>query len=412
MISEINKYKGQLGARLERDPKGIYLFWKARVAFYAVLKSMGVSAGDEVILPAYTCVVVPNAILYLGAEPIYVDIDPDTYNMDISRLREAITDRTKVIVCQNTYGLAPELDEIISIANELGLYTVEDSAHGMGGRYKGRPNGLVADATFFSTQWNKAFSTGIGGFAVANSKQLQRKLAVIENEASRPSFWDVTNLRVLYFVRKYLINNLTYYWLIKVYRFLSSHNLIVGSSNGKEISSIQQPKKYLQSFSALQAKKGIENLAKLDLALLERREAAEKYATFFRERSKGFVDPGRFKEHTFLKYPILVKDRDLFMSLAESAQVQIGDWFKSPLHPVEKNLQLWGFKPEKFPVATRVAKHVVNLSTELNQVSRTLKFLEANIHLVESSMADINDVTIEILEKAAEPELFVVDENH
>ncbi|NMC27277.1 MAG: hypothetical protein GYA42_03935, partial [Syntrophomonadaceae bacterium] len=89
------EYRGRLAQYLECDPADIFLYWKGRVALYAILKAMGIGAGDEVILQAYTCVVVANAIIYLGATPVYVDIDPATYNLNIDLLEDKITDRTK-----------------------------------------------------------------------------------------------------------------------------------------------------------------------------------------------------------------------------------------------------------------------------------------------------------------------------
>lgn len=377
-MSPINQYKRQLGIWLEREPDEVFLFWKARVAFYAILKAMDVGAGDEVILPAYTCVVVPNAVLYLGATPIYVDIDPDTYNLDVSKLEDAITEKTKVIVCQNTYGLAPDLNAITAIARQRGIYTVEDSAHGMGGRYQGKPNGLMTDAAFFSTQWNKAFSTGIGGFAVANSPEIKTELKRLESEATTPSFLNVTNLQLLYWVRQYLVIDFTYYSFVGVYRFLSKHNLVIGSSNGEEITSIQQPAGYFKSFSWVQARKGIKTLLKLDDILENRKQAASEYSKLLASYGKKIQDT-REHEHSYLQYPVLVSNRSEFVKLAVSERVPVGDWFNSPLHPVQENLASWGLDRANFPVSDYVSKHVVNLSTELSKVPRTLEFIKTNI---------------------------------
>ena len=102
----------------------LFFYWKGRVALYALLKAMGVGEGDEVIVQGYTCVVVANAIIYLGAKPIYADIDINTFNMNIDSLKSKITERTKVIICQNTYGLSSNLEIIEEIAKEMG-YTVQ-----------------------------------------------------------------------------------------------------------------------------------------------------------------------------------------------------------------------------------------------------------------------------------------------
>ena len=81
------KYKKAIAAILKCNPANIFLYWKGRVALYAILKAMGVKDGDEVIIPAFTCVVVPNAILYLGAKPVYVDISIEDYNTDAKKAK-------------------------------------------------------------------------------------------------------------------------------------------------------------------------------------------------------------------------------------------------------------------------------------------------------------------------------------
>ena len=158
--------KEQLAGYLSTNPNSVFLFWKGRVGLYAILKSLGIKDGDEIILPAFTCVVAVNPITYLGAKPVYVDIDPMTYNMDVSMIERKVTGKTKAILAQNTFGLAADLDGIFEVANRYKLGVIEDCAHGVGGFHKGKPNGTIADASFFSSQWNKPFSTGLGGYAI------------------------------------------------------------------------------------------------------------------------------------------------------------------------------------------------------------------------------------------------------
>lgn len=105
-----------------------FYFFKGRIALYAILKAMGVKAGDEVIIPGFTCVVVPNAVLYLGAKPVYVDIEAHTYNINTKRIEEKITEKTKAIIAQHTFGIPAEMDKILEIAKKHNLYVVEDSS--------------------------------------------------------------------------------------------------------------------------------------------------------------------------------------------------------------------------------------------------------------------------------------------
>ena len=127
------QYRKDINNYLKCGEDNIYFYWKGRVALYALLKAMGVGPGDEVIVQGYTCVVVANSIIYLGAKPVYVDIDLSTYNMNIEQMKEKITDKTKVIICQNTYGLSSNLEVLEQIAKEKGISTLEDCTHGFGG---------------------------------------------------------------------------------------------------------------------------------------------------------------------------------------------------------------------------------------------------------------------------------------
>ncbi|MEO8086120.1 MAG: aminotransferase class I/II-fold pyridoxal phosphate-dependent enzyme, partial [Bacteroidota bacterium] len=134
-------FRTSIAAHLLVSPENIFLYWKGRVGLYALLKSMNVGKGDEVIIPAFTCIVVPNAILYLGAKPVYVDIDNRTYNINVDLIEEKITPRTKVIIAQNTFGLPPDIETILKIGQKNNLRVLEDCTHGFGGHTGGLPNG-------------------------------------------------------------------------------------------------------------------------------------------------------------------------------------------------------------------------------------------------------------------------------
>src|SRR5699024_8810178 len=90
------------------DGANVSLFWKGRVGLYAVLEAWGIDQGDEVIIPGFTCVVVSNAVLYLGAKPVYVDIEQKTLNTTLDRIKALRTPNTKAVICQNTFGLSSE----------------------------------------------------------------------------------------------------------------------------------------------------------------------------------------------------------------------------------------------------------------------------------------------------------------
>lgn len=375
------EFKNQLSHTLKNS--NIYMYWKGRVALYALLKAMGVGDGDEVIIPAYTCVVVPNAILYLGAKPVYVDINHETYNSDPINFKGAITNKTKVIILQNTYGLSSNLEEIIYLAKQNNLFTIEDCTHGFGGEYNGHPNGTYCDSAFYSTQWNKPFSTGIGGFALVNNLKLIEQLEVVNLDLLTPSLRETASLRIQLIARKYLLNNATYWIALKLYRFLSANSVILGSSSGEEINTTRLPKNYFKSMSKTQSNAGIKALRQLEKTISRRKENGHKYTVFLKQNKKQYVAPALHTNHSFLKYPLLVTNRKKFLVLAEKNNIMLGDWFTSPIHPVKQNLQEWMFEPKNYPVATKIASKVVNLPTDINpkELKRVLNFLSD--HLIE-----------------------------
>ena len=381
-MSEI-KYKEAIASVLKCNPENIFLYWKGRVALYALLKAMGIKDGDEIVLPALTCVVVPNAIKYLNAKPVYIDICPGNYNMNINKLEEAITDKTKVIICQNTFGLSSNIEQIIDIAKRHNIYTIEDCTHGFGGYYNGRPNGSFCDAAFYSSQWNKPFSTGIGGFSVVNNNELLEKVKNLEGRKVKPNSMNKAFLFFLLIFRKYFVNNFPQQTLINFYRFLSRHNLVLGSSQGIELTGTEIPENYFKDISYIQVKTGIKQLEKLESINKMRRKNAVDYTLFLESKKKTYVNENLFGNHLFLKYPLLVKDRELFFKLALKEKIILGDWFISPIHPVKENFDKWDLSIDLFPNAKRISKKIVNLPTDIDDNRKVVDFLNKNLDLIE-----------------------------
>jgi perosamine synthetase len=376
MLNYEEKYKTAIASYLEAEKEDIFLYWKGRVALYALLKAINVKEEDEVILPAFTCVVVPNAIKYCGAIPVYIDINSTTYNVDIDKIEAKITPRTKVILCQNTFGLSSNVEELVTLAKKYNLYTIEDCTHGFGGTYNGKPNGTFCDAAFFSTQWNKPFSTGIGGFAYVKDEKLKNRLLRVNAELHKANTRDNFSLSLLYFIREHILTDSLYWQMLKIYRWLSKYNLVLGSSSGKELVSAQMPPNYFKEISKFQIKKGYLAMSNFSKSLQIRKENAHIYTSYLKKNGKIYVNEAFFDNHAFLKYPLLVKDKTEVMSLAEKMKIPLGEWFCSPLHPVKENLERWDMNTELFPQACQVASQIVNLPTDIQYIDKILVFLE------------------------------------
>ncbi|MCE1252186.1 MAG: DegT/DnrJ/EryC1/StrS family aminotransferase [Anaerolineae bacterium] len=140
------------------------------VTLEIALRAAGVKAGDEVIIPAYTYVATATAPLMVGAIPVFVDIDPETYNMDVQRLEEAITPFTRAIIPVHFGGQPCQMDEIKKIAARHDIKVIEDAAHAHGASYRGQKCGSLADLASFSFQNSKNMTAGEGGIITTNDE--------------------------------------------------------------------------------------------------------------------------------------------------------------------------------------------------------------------------------------------------
>lgn len=145
-------------------------------ALHTALFGCGIEAGDEVLVTPMTFAASSNAILYMGAIPIFVDIDPKTYNIDIEDLKRKITPKTKGIVPVDFAGQPVDLEEIMEVAKQYGLKVIEDGAHSLGSMYKGKKVGTIASATTFSFHPVKPITTGEGGMIVTNDEEIYKRM--------------------------------------------------------------------------------------------------------------------------------------------------------------------------------------------------------------------------------------------
>jgi dTDP-4-amino-4,6-dideoxygalactose transaminase len=151
-------------------------------ALHLALLAAGVGPGDEVITVSMTFVATTAAILYCGAKPVFVDVDPDTWTMDPNLLKAAITPRTKAILPVHLHGLMADMDPIIEVADRAGLIVIEDAAQAHGSEYRGRRAGSVGDIGCFSFYPGKNLGAyGEAGAAVTNSSGLARQLALLRD---------------------------------------------------------------------------------------------------------------------------------------------------------------------------------------------------------------------------------------
>jgi dTDP-4-amino-4,6-dideoxygalactose transaminase len=167
-------------ARLHDAAYGVAVM-NGTTALQVALRAVGVGPGDEVIVPALTWIATPQAALYLGAVAVFCDVEPDTFNLDPSRLESLITKRTRAIVPVHLGGLPANLDAILAVARKHGVAVIEDCAHAHGAQWKGHGVGSWGDLGAFSFQQSKVITSGEGGCILTNDRHLAELCASLIN---------------------------------------------------------------------------------------------------------------------------------------------------------------------------------------------------------------------------------------
>src|SRR5437868_1361077 len=150
-----------------------------RMACYYILRALDLPEGSEIIFPALTFWVVPEIARRAGLRPVFVDVDPTTFNLDPTKIEAAITEHTRAIVPTHLYGQPCEMTEIMRIAEKHNLIVVEDCAQAVGARYRGRRVGTFGAASFYSFQLLKGINTYGGGMAMTNDAELAARIRAL-----------------------------------------------------------------------------------------------------------------------------------------------------------------------------------------------------------------------------------------
>ncbi len=149
---------------------------------HLALLALGIGAGDEVIVPSFTFIAAANAIRYVGASPVFVDVDPMTLNMDAGCVESLITSRTRALMVVHTFGCPADLDALLAIAARYKLKVIEDACEAIGAEYKGRKVGTFGDAGVFAFYPNKQITTGEGGMVVTSDRVVASSIRSLRNQ--------------------------------------------------------------------------------------------------------------------------------------------------------------------------------------------------------------------------------------
>ncbi|MBP7933352.1 MAG: DegT/DnrJ/EryC1/StrS family aminotransferase [Phycisphaerae bacterium] len=336
-------------------------FWKGRVAFFAVLKALGIGPGDEVVMPGYTCVAVPAAVRFLGAVPVFVDIEPGYCTLDPDLLAAAITPRTRAVLVQHTYGYpSAGLDRVMGLCRSRSLPVIEDCCHALGTRLGGRHMGTFGAAGFFSTQWSKPYTTGLGGLLVCGDLDLYERVCRLRDaEAVSPSRRSAAQLALQNILHALLVYPWTTAIAREAYRWLTRRGIIAGSTG--KVENLHWSPEYFRRMCAVQAAAGLHELGRIAETLEHRRRVTEYYLNALADACWQIPLPAHDAEVALLRVPVRVSNKDEILRIADARRVEIGDWFIRPLHSRLTAQEVFGYVPGQCPQAEKAAREVINL---------------------------------------------------
>ena len=296
-------------------------------ALHLPLWGLSIGAGDEVITTAHTFIATVEAILLAGAKPVLVDIDEESYNIDVSKIEAAITSRTKAIIPVHLYGQTCDLDPIVKIANKHGLHVIEDACQAHLAEYKGKCVGTFGVAAGFSFYPGKNLGAyGEAGAVVTNDTELFQKLSKLRDHGQSE----------------------------KYHHDLWGHNYRMDGIQGAVL---EVKLRHLSQWT----------------------DARRRNASRYNERLKGIPHLKTpvempYARHVYHLYVIRVADRDGLQKHLQGKGISTGLHYPVPLHR-QKALQSFGHREGDFPVTERAAKEILSLPMYAELTNEQIDFV-------------------------------------
>jgi dTDP-4-amino-4,6-dideoxygalactose transaminase len=281
-------------------------------ALHLALLAAGVGRGDEVITVPFTFVATVSAIDYTGATPVFVDIDPQTFTMDVNALEAAITSKTKAIIPVSLYGQTADMDPLLAIAKKHGLVVIEDACQAHGAEYKGRRSGSMADMTCFSFYPGKNLGAyGEAGMVVTDNAEYARTIRMLRDWGAEKK----------------------YHHVLKGYNF---------RMEGIQGAVLRVKLRYLDKWTEA------------------RRTAASHYDRMFAGSNVASPKAMSYSRHVYHIYAVRTKNRQAWQDALLAQGIQTGIHYPTPVHLLPAFADL-GYRAGQFPHAEQAANEVLSL---------------------------------------------------
>ena len=286
---------------------------------HLLIRAMGIGEGDEVITTPFSFISSSNCILFEGATPVFVDIDPDTLWIDTDKIEEKITDKTKAILAVDVFGQPANMEEIMELANKYDLKVIEDSCEAIGAEHNGNKVGTIADASVFAFYPNKQMTTGEGGMIVTDDEEIASLCDSMRNQGrSNNSQW-LSHVRLGYNYR----------------------------------------------LDEMSCALGIAQLERIEEILEKRTEVAKKYNSLFEDidEVKILKIDKRTTKMSWFVYVIQLAegiDRNEVMNYLRDNDIQCKPYF-TPIHLQPFYKKQFGYKRGDFPITEKVTDSTIAL---------------------------------------------------
>lgn len=317
-------------------------------ALHLALACLGLGEGDEVILPSLTFIATANAVLYVGAKPIFADIGgEEDLNITSEEIEKKITEKTKAIMVMHYGGYPCEMKAILGIAKRRGLYVIEDAAHAPGAEYRGKKCGLVGDIGCFSFFSNKNLVTGEGGMVVTRDKARAEKVRRLRSHGMEALSWDKYRGR------------------------LSSYDI--------------QGLGYNYRTTEIQSALGWVQLKKLDRNNGKRKRLVETYREGLQEVNEVSIPFSKFKGNpSYHLFPILVApsiNRNGLMERLKDFGIQASVHYP-PVHLFSLYQRRFGFREGMLPKTEEVSRREVTLPLHPRMKAEDVKWIVKKVKIV------------------------------
>lgn len=344
-------------------------FAASRMGFFSILKTLKVGKSDEIIITGSTCAVMVNAIIIVGAKPVYSDIDLNTFGSCPESIKSKISSKTKMIIAQHTLGIPCKIEKILEISKKKNIFLLEDCALSLGSKSSNIVLGNFGDAAIFSTDHSKPLNTLIGGMVYTKNIDLHKKINTIKKNSAELSFKHQKLIYLRLIFEKLFYNNYLY-WISKIidkiFFRLKISFLLEKDSTNKAHNYYPYPAK----MPLFLAKIGLMEINRWENESKKRLEIFNFIMNKFIENDLNHLLPKSYFSKSINIVPLrfifsctdnqIRKDLGKFIDISKS-------WFLEPIISTNETLSSFGYNDGECPVAELKCPTIINLPCIMNE---------------------------------------------